>query len=220
MNTAVTTSVESYIKHRRKGEAITREQILSHVMASEPAVDQAISRIAKAQKLTRITAGVYVRPKESRFGELPPSIPSIIKSLEQKHKAVIVPAGAKAANELGLSTQLPMQLSYVSNKRITQFYVGKKLLKFEYKKALPEKVSHNVALLYSAMSYIGKTESVKNFEKLESFYKRLNNSQQRQFELMTSGKLKWMHRLFKEEANGSVSKVKQGRERAGLCRSR
>ena len=205
MNVAVKYSVESYIKHLRKGEAITREQIISHVSATEPAVDQAISRMAKAQKLTRITAGVYVRPKESRFGELPPSIPSIIKSLEKKHGAVIVPAGAKAVNELGISTQLPMQLSYVSNKRITQFYVGKKLLKFEYKKALPEKVSHKVALLYSAISYLGLAESLEHMAKLKSAYKQLTQSQQRQFESMTSGKLKWMHRLFKEEENGSVS---------------
>jgi len=102
MNTAVKSSVESYIKHRRKGEAITREQIISRVNGSEPAVDQAISRMAKAQKLTRITAGVYVRPKESRFGQLPPSITSIIKSLENKHNAVIVPAGAKAVNKVGI----------------------------------------------------------------------------------------------------------------------
>ncbi len=209
MNTAVKYSVESYIKHRRKGEAITREQIIRHVNGSEPAVDQAISRITKAQKLTRITAGVYVRPKESRFGQLPPSIPSIIKSLEQKHGAVIVPAGAKAVNELGLSTQLPMQLSYVSNKRITPFYVGKTLLKFEYKKALPEKVSHKTALLYSAMSYLGQTESLENRAKLNSVYKRLTQSQQRQFESITTGKLKWMHRLFKDDTNGSVSQIRQ-----------
>ncbi len=120
---------------------------------------------------------------------------------------MIVPAGAKAVNELGISTQLPMQLSYVSNKRITQFYVGvgKKLLKFEYKKALPEKVSHKVALLYSAISYLGLAESLEHMAKLKSAYKQLTQSQQRQFESMTSGKLKWMHRLFKEEANGSVS---------------
>jgi len=102
-----------------------------------------------------------------------------------------------------------MHQTYVSNKRITPFYVGKNLLKFEYKKALPEKVSHKVALLYSAMSYLGQSESLENRAKLNSVYQRLTQSQQRQFESMTSGKLKWMHRLFKEEANGSVSQVRR-----------
>ncbi|MEH6578871.1 MAG: DUF6088 family protein [Amphritea sp.] len=192
MGVSVAAKVENYIKHRRMGEAITREQILCRVEGSEDALDQAISRAAKANQIQRIAPGLYARPKKSRFGPLPPSQSSILKALEAKHSAVIVPAGAKAVNELGISTQLPMKQVFVSNKRISEVQVGNQLITFKYRKALPEGVSKKVALLYSALSYLGKHEAKQYYSQLELFIATFSVKQNNQLQEIAQGKLSWM----------------------------
>ena len=70
-------------------------------LGQRPAVNQALSRLARSGRLLRICHGVYMRPIETRFGPCPPSIEKSLQSLSALWGETIVPNGGSAANWLG-----------------------------------------------------------------------------------------------------------------------
>lgn len=84
-------------------------------LGSRSAVDQALSRLARNEQLSRICQGVYVRPIETRFGFRPPAIDKVIESLSTLWGETIVSSGGAAANALGLSTQVPVRSVYLTS---------------------------------------------------------------------------------------------------------
>ena len=88
--------------------------VLLH-LGNRDAVDQALSRLAKSGRLSRVCQGVYVRPVETRFGPRPPSVEKVIQSLAALWGETIVPCGGAAANALGLITQVPVRSVYLTS---------------------------------------------------------------------------------------------------------
>ena len=84
-------------------------------LGSRAAVDQALSRLARAGLLLRIRRGIYMRPVETRFGSCAPSIEKAIVTLSALWGETIVPCGASAANVLGLTTQNPVLSVYLTS---------------------------------------------------------------------------------------------------------
>jgi len=56
-----------------------------------------------------------MRPIETRFGMRSPAIEKVIPSLADLWGEVIVPCGGAAANVLGLTTQVPVRLVYLTS---------------------------------------------------------------------------------------------------------
>ena len=88
--------------------------VLLH-LGNRDAVDQALSRLARSGRLSRVCQGVYVRPIETRFGPRPPSVDKVIESLSALWGETIVPCGGAAANALGLTTQVPVRSVYLTS---------------------------------------------------------------------------------------------------------
>ena len=88
--------------------------VLLH-LGNRGAVDQALSRLARSGRLSRVCQGVYVRPVETRFGPRPPSVDKVIESLTALWGETIVPCGGAAANALGLTTQVPVRSVYLTS---------------------------------------------------------------------------------------------------------
>lgn len=86
-------------------------------IGSRAAVDQAFSRLARSSKLIRVARGYYVAPVQSRFGSRPPAPEKVVHSLATKTHETFVKSGAKAANELGLTTQMPVQQIFCTSGR-------------------------------------------------------------------------------------------------------
>lgn len=84
-------------------------------LGTRAAVDQVLSRSARKGKLLRIGRGLYVFPVESRWGLIFPPVSKIIAGLALRKGEVIVPHAARAANALGLTTQVPAQLIYLTS---------------------------------------------------------------------------------------------------------
>lgn len=68
------------------------------------AVAQALSRLARAGKLQRLSKGVYYRPRETALGKSRPN-PAAIRELANSRGKAVFPAGIAAANLLGFTTQ-------------------------------------------------------------------------------------------------------------------
>ena len=84
-------------------------------LGSRPAVYQALSRLTRQDRLMRIFQGVYVKTIETRFGICGPRIEKVIEALSKLWGETIVPSGGGAANFLGLTTQVPMRLSFLTS---------------------------------------------------------------------------------------------------------
>ena len=93
-------------------------------LGKRPAVDQALSRLARNGSLLRIGQGVYVRPVTTRFGPRPPAIEKVIPALSKLWNETIVPGGSHSANVLGLTTQVPVQPVYLTSGRDRKLKLG------------------------------------------------------------------------------------------------
>ena len=82
------------------------------------AIRKALEREAKAGTIMRLAQGVYFMPKiDTKYGIgiIYPSYEEVAKRLAERDKITIVPTGAYAQNLLGFSTQVPMNLVYMTD---------------------------------------------------------------------------------------------------------
>ena len=105
--------IEDYAATLPEGAPLCPSALLH--LGTRAAVDQALSRLARRGRLMRICQGVYMRPIETRFGKCAPAIEKVIASLSELWGEVILPCGGGAANVLGLTTQVPVRMVYVTS---------------------------------------------------------------------------------------------------------
>lgn len=84
-------------------------------MGNRAAVDQALSRLARAGQLARIFQGVYMRPVETRFGRRAPGVDKALAELANLWGEAIVPCGGASAYVLGLTAQVPVRSVYLTS---------------------------------------------------------------------------------------------------------
>ena len=77
----------------------------SDINDNEKVVSRALSVEEKKGNIVRLANGVYLRPKNTRFGIVYPSIDEMVMAIAQRDKVQIQPSGVTALNKLGLSTQ-------------------------------------------------------------------------------------------------------------------
>jgi hypothetical protein len=98
----------------------------------DDAVRQALSRLTKEGKIERLAHGIYFLPKiHPTFGKLLPSMEEIAEAVAAHEHMRIRPAGAYALNKLGLSTQVPTRLVYITDGQARQIKIGKGGVKFK-----------------------------------------------------------------------------------------
>ena len=82
------------------------------------AVLKALERMTNVGTIIRVARGIYCYPKidkELGLGTLYPTYEEIAQAIAKRDKARIVPAGIYAMNRLGLSTQVPMNIVYLTD---------------------------------------------------------------------------------------------------------
>ncbi len=82
------------------------------------AVLKALERMTAEGTIIRVARGIYCYPKidkELGLGVLYPTYEEIAQAIAKRDKARIVPAGVYAMNRLGLSTQVPMNVVYLTD---------------------------------------------------------------------------------------------------------
>ena len=85
-------------------------------LGSREAVDVTLHRLAKKGTIRRLARGLYDYPKEHPvLGTLSPSADAIAKALAGRDRTRLQPAGAYAANVLGLSEQVPAKAEFLTD---------------------------------------------------------------------------------------------------------
>ncbi len=128
-------------------------------LGSRAAVDQALSRLVKAGKIERVARGVYMRPKEGRFGPVPPPALRVAQALAESSGAAVQVHGAEAASRLGLSTQVPARPAFLTTGPTRRVRLGKQVV--EIRHASPRKLAmagRPAGLALTALWYLGKGE--------------------------------------------------------------
>jgi hypothetical protein len=95
-------------------------------LGSRRAVDVALHRLARQGMIRRLSQGLYHAPRTHPvLGELTPTADEIVSALAAKHHLRIQPAGAYAANLLGLSEQVPRRIVYLTDGPPRRIRIGK-----------------------------------------------------------------------------------------------
>jgi hypothetical protein len=110
------------IQQLPEGEVLTPSRFLHH--GSRHAVQRGLSRLVEGGKLFRVARGIYAAV-ETRFGVRPPAPEKVVHSLANALGEVLVDHGARAANKLGLSTQVPVRYFFLTTGRSRELQVGK-----------------------------------------------------------------------------------------------
>ncbi len=108
-------------------------------------------------KLVHIAHGIYVKPKHSRFGIVPPPLETVAAAIAERDHAKIMPTGSTAANIIGLSTQVPMTLNYLTTSTSRNVNIGNRVIRF--KRAAPRNFAfkgESIALIVQALKELGK----------------------------------------------------------------
>ncbi|MGY4539616.1 hypothetical protein ACVW0P_004052 [Mucilaginibacter sp. UYNi724] len=101
-------------------------------VGTDDAIRQALSRLTKDGKIERLAHGIYFLPKiHPTFGKLYPSMEEVAEAVAAHEHMRIRPAGAYALNKLGLSTQVPARLVYITDGQARQIKIGKGGVKFK-----------------------------------------------------------------------------------------
>ncbi len=144
------------IKKAGRGVLFFTESFVAY--GSAEAVKKALQRLTNSGELDRVATGIYVRPViDNVIGKVSPSIEDIAKAIAKRDKARIVPTSVYALNRLGLSTQVPMNVIFLTDGSARKIKIGRRSILF--KKASPKNlaaVGEISGLAIQALKAIGK----------------------------------------------------------------
>ncbi len=113
------------IKSRKRGWVFTPDSFKD--LGTRRAIDLALMRHRDSGLVRKLARGLYDYPKiDPQLGQLQPSTDDIARALAGRDATRLQPSGAYAANLLGLSTQVPMKVVYLTDGRTRTVQVSKR----------------------------------------------------------------------------------------------
>lgn len=128
-HTSIVVRIRERFAATQPGQVFTPRDFLD--LGSRSAVDQALSRLCREGELRKVGRGLYALPrKHPLFGELSVASDAIAKALAGRDALRLQPAGAYAANQLGLTQQVPMKLLFLTDgpTRVLQLDDGREIV--------------------------------------------------------------------------------------------
>ena len=77
-------------------------------------VGSILSELTTEGMLVKIAHGIYTKPRKSKFGVVLPSVDKVVQAITVRDNAEVLPSGMTALNALGLSTQVPMNYTFLT----------------------------------------------------------------------------------------------------------
>jgi hypothetical protein len=128
-------------------------------LGSENAVKKALSRLSREGKIRRLARGLYDYPRiHKRLGLLSPNPDDVAAALAASTGSRVQISGARAANLLGLTTQVPAQLIYLTDGKARRVKIGGQTI--QLRNARPSKfpgAGTPAGLAIQAMRAVGPT---------------------------------------------------------------
>ncbi len=130
MKTSVYSQIESKVRRSVPGQLILPSDFKD--FGTSTAIRKTLSRLVEQKVLVRMGQGIYIVPIQDKvFGEVLPSMEEIATSLAKKEHVKIMPTGQHALNKIGLSTQVPMKMVFLTNGTKKNITIGKSSIVFQ-----------------------------------------------------------------------------------------
>lgn len=169
-------------------------------LGSREAVDIVLHRLGRKGTIRRLARGVYDFPKEHPvLGPLSPSADAVAKALAGRDRTRLQPAGAYAANVLGLSEQVPAKAVFLTDGPSRTVKIGPTTIQLRRTTAKNMETAGRLSgLLIQALRELGKEHVTP--ERREHLKRTLPADKRR--ELIKDLRLApaWMHPIFRELA--------------------
>lgn len=168
--TSTDDKIEQKIKSLKQGTIVFTEDFQKY--GSPGAVKVALHRIVKKGLLHHLARGIYAKPTFSKLlnKEVVPGAEEVALAIAKRDKARLLPTGAYAQNALGLSTQVPLRMVYLTDGSPRTIKIGKRSIQF--KKTTPKNLALKgkiSKLVVQALKDIGKDKATpQELEKIQS----------------------------------------------------
>ena len=144
------------IRSHGRGWVFTPDSFVD--LGTRRAVDLALMRHRKSGFIRQLARGLYDYPKtDPEFGMLQPTTEDIANALADRDASRLQPSGAYAANLLGLTTQVPTQVVYLTDGRTRTVQIGARQINLRHttprNMATAGKIS---GLVIQALRYLGQ----------------------------------------------------------------
>jgi len=195
---AIDSRIASAIRRRGRGAVFVPADFLD--TGSREAVDVALHRLARQGKIRRLARGLYDFPKEHpALGLLAPSAEEIARALAGRDRTRLQPAGAYAANALGLSEQVPAKAVFLTDGPARTVKIGP--ITIQLRRTTPknmEAAGRLSGLLIQALRELGQEHVTQ--QRRDHLKRTLPINKRR--ELLKDLRLApaWMHPIFRELA--------------------
>jgi hypothetical protein len=186
------------IRGRGRGSVFVPADFLD--LGSREAIDIALHRLARKGTIRRLARGVYDFPKQHPvLGLLSPSADAVARALAGRDRTRLQPAGAYAANALGLSEQVPAKAVFLTDGPTRTLKIGPTTIQLRRTTARNMAAAGRLSgLLIQALRELGKEHVTP--DRREHLKRTLPADKRR--ELLKDLKLApaWMHPIFRELA--------------------
>lgn len=156
--------IEKSIKSKQRGILLFADDFIEY--GSSDAIRQALVRLASKEVIRRVAQGIYVRPTISEYiGEVLPTAEDVAQGIAKRDKIKIVPTGTHALNKLGLSTQIPLKLVYLTDGSPREIQIGRRTIRL--KKTTPKNLMAKgkiSSLAVQALKEVGQKGVTEEFE--------------------------------------------------------
>jgi len=135
---SIQANIEHKISRLKKGSLFFPTDFRGE--GSSAAIKMALSRLTAKGKVKRLSHGIYYVPERDRvLGELYPDPEKVAEAVAKKEKVRIRPTGSQALHKLGLTTQVPTKMTYLTDGERRQIKMGN--LRIEFKPTTPKKMA-------------------------------------------------------------------------------
>ncbi len=120
---SVAETIRTDIRKLPRGRLFTTSRFAA--LGSRGSVDRALARIVAGGGIERLSRGVFIKPRKSRFvGNVRPGVAEVVQAIARDNGETVQVQGAEAAWRLGLSTQVPMEPVYHTSASSRSIRIG------------------------------------------------------------------------------------------------
>lgn len=188
--------IEKNIKSKPKGSLLLPEDF--NGKGSAESVRKALQSLKEKGLIKSVAHGIYVRPVIDKYiGEVLPTAEEVAKAIAKRDKIKLVPTGAYALHALGLSTQMPLKLVFLTDGAPRTISVGKRTIKL--KKTTPRNLKTKgkiSSMVIQALREIGKDNATE--EELKKIMELLQQENQSDLKHDISLSPEWIKKIMKQ----------------------
>lgn len=192
-------NIEKVIKRKPKGTLLFPEDFAN--LGTSIAVRKSLQRLRERGLIKQVAHGIYVRPKINNFiGEVMPSAEEIAFGIAKRDKIRLLPTGSYALNALGLSTQIPVNIVFLTDGAARNIKVGKRTIKL--KKTTPKNLlakGEISSLVIQALREIGKDKA--SNEELQKIKELLKKEDPKKIDHDIALAPEWIREIMKQTQN-------------------